>query len=71
VRLAGPRWAEEYDVVLGYDEVEGAQVGDDFAFEGALVVEVEFLDLSGVGVDGSAVAAGRDVADASVALAAI
>jgi hypothetical protein len=40
---SGARRAEEHDVVFRGDEVEGAQVGDDLAFEGPLMVEVEVL----------------------------
>src|ERR671911_2764839 len=36
VGLAGAGRAEEHDVVLRGDEVQGAEVGDDLAFEGAL-----------------------------------
>ena len=42
--LAGPGRSEEDDVVFGLDEVEGAEMGDDVSFEGALVVEVEVLE---------------------------
>jgi len=34
---------EEHDVVFGVNEVEGVEVGDDVAFEGTLVIEVEVL----------------------------
>jgi len=44
VGLAGPRWSEKDDVVLGRDEVERAEVGDDFPTKRALVVEVELFD---------------------------
>ena len=44
VGLAGAWRAEEHDVVLGGDEVQGAQVGDHVAFEAAGVVEVELLE---------------------------
>ncbi len=41
-------WAEEHDVVFGDDEIQGAEVGDEVAFESASVVEVELLQrLSG------------------------
>jgi hypothetical protein len=43
VGLAGPGWAQENHVLLGNDEVEGAQVRDQVAFEAAGVVEVELL----------------------------
>ena len=43
VGLAGAGRAEEHHVVLGGDEVQGAQVRDDLAFEAAGVVEVELL----------------------------
>src|SRR5690349_17479686 len=43
VSFAGPWWAEEHDVLLASDEVQRAQVGDLFTFEGTLVVEVELL----------------------------
>ena len=43
VGLAGAGWSEEHDVVLGGDEVQGAEVGDQVAFEAAGVVEVELL----------------------------
>ena len=46
--LAGSRGAEQHDVGLGGDEVEGGQVQDVVASDGALVVEVEVLELSGV-----------------------
>jgi hypothetical protein len=44
VGLACAGWAEEHDVVFAGDEVEGAEVGDGVAFEGALVVVVELLE---------------------------
>ena len=44
VGLAGAGRTQEHDVVAGGDEIEGAEVGDDVAFEGALVVEVELLE---------------------------
>ena len=44
VGLAGAGRAEEDHVVLGGDEVQGAQVGDQVAFEAAGVVEVELLE---------------------------
>ena len=44
VGLAGSRRSQEHDVVLGRDEVEGAEVGDGVALQGALVVEVEVLE---------------------------
>jgi hypothetical protein len=43
VGLAGAGWAEEHHVVPGGDEVQGAQVRDDLAFQAAGVVEVELL----------------------------
>jgi hypothetical protein len=43
VGLAGPRRAEEDDVVAGGDEVQGAQVRDDVALQAAGVVVVELL----------------------------
>jgi hypothetical protein len=43
VCFPGAGRAEEHDVVFRGDEVEGAQVGDDLAFEGPLMVEVEVL----------------------------
>ena len=43
VSFAGAGRAEEDDVVAGGDEVQGAQVGDQVAFEAAGVVEVEPL----------------------------
>jgi hypothetical protein len=43
VGLTGAGRAEEDHVVAGGDEVQGAQVGDGVAFEGAGVVEVELL----------------------------
>jgi len=36
--------AEEHDVLLARDEVQGAQVGDDLALEPAGVVDVELLE---------------------------
>jgi len=48
VRLAGAGRAEEHDVVLRCDEVQGAQVSDDLPGQTAGVVEVELLQgLSG------------------------
>jgi hypothetical protein len=44
VGLAGAGRTEEHDVLAGFDEVEGAEMGDDIAFEGSLVVEVELLE---------------------------
>ena len=61
VGLAGAGRAEEHDVVLGGDEVQGAQVGDDLAFEAAGVVEVELLQRL----------AGREPGGADAALAAV
>ena len=61
VGLAGAGRAEEHDVVAGGDEVEGAEVGDDVALEGALVVEVELLE----GL------AGREAGGADAELAAV
>ena len=61
VGLAGAGRAEEHDVVAGGDEVEGAEVGDDVAFEGALVVEVELVE----GL------AGREAGGADAELAAV
>ncbi len=43
VGLAGSGRAEEHDVFSGGDEVQGAQMGDQIAFEAAGVVEVEVL----------------------------
>jgi hypothetical protein len=43
VGLAGSGRAEEDHVLLAGDEVQGAQVGDQVAFEAAGVVEVELL----------------------------
>src|SRR5947209_20507292 len=57
VGLTGARWPEEDDVVLRGDEVQGAQVGDDLAFEAAGVVEVEFLQALAGGEAGGADAA--------------
>ena len=69
VGLAGAGRPEEHDVVLGLDEVEGAEMGDHVAFEGALVVEVEVLEgLAGREPGGpdpdlaAVVLAGRDLA---------
>ncbi len=69
VGLAGAGRAEEHDVVAGVDEVEGAEVGDHVALEGALVVEVEVLEglagrePGGADADLTAVGlAGRDLA---------
>ena len=57
VGLAGAGWSEEHDVVFGGDEVQGAQVGDEVAFEAAGVVEVELLDRLAGGEPGGADAA--------------
>ena len=43
VGLPGSRGAEEDDVLLGLDEVEGPEVGHHVPLEAALVVEVELL----------------------------
>ena len=64
VGLAGAGRPEEHDVVFGGDEVQGAQVGDDLAFEGPLVVEVEVLQGLAGGEPGRA-----DAALAAVGLA--
>ena len=61
VGLAGAGRAEEHDVVLGGDEVQGAQVGDQVAFEAAGVVEVELLQRL----------AGREPGGADAALTAV
>ena len=61
VGLAGAGRAEEHDVVRGGDEVQGAQVGDQVAFEAAGVVEVELLQAL----------AGREPGGADAALAAV
>lgn len=42
--LASAGGPEEHDVLSGFDEVERAEMRDDVAFEGALVVEVELLE---------------------------
>jgi hypothetical protein len=48
VRLACPRRTQEHDIVLGFDKVEDTEMGDDLAFEAALVVKVELFEgLSG------------------------
>ena len=57
VGFPGAGRAEEHDVVLGGDEVQGAQVGDGLAFEGPLVVEVEVLQGLAGGEPGGADAA--------------
>ena len=44
VGLAGAGRTQEDDVVAGGDEVQGAEVGDQVALEGALVVKVELLE---------------------------
>ena len=64
VGFAGAGRAEEHDVVFRGDEVQGAQVGDDLAFEGPLVVEVEVLQGFAGGEPG-----GADAAFAAVGLA--
>jgi len=56
--------AEEHDVLLARDEVQGAQVGDDLALEPAGVVEVELLEALAGGEPG-----GADAAFTAVALA--
>ena len=61
VGLAGAGRAEEHHVLFGGDEVQGAQVGDDVAFEAAGVVEVELLEAL----------AGREPGGADAALAAV
>jgi hypothetical protein len=42
--FAGAGWAEEDHVLLGGDEVQRGEVGDQVAFQAAGVVEVELLD---------------------------
>jgi hypothetical protein len=64
VGLAGPGRAQEHHVLLGHDEVEGAQVGDQIALEAAGVVEVELLQALAGGEAGVA-----DAALAAVGLA--
>ena len=59
--LAGAGRPEEHDVVLGFDEVERAEMGDHVALEGALVIEVEVLE----GL------AGREAGGADAGLAAV
>ena len=59
--LAGAGWAEEDDVLFRGDEVQGAQMGDDLAFESAGVVEVELLQAL----------AGREAGGPDAALAAV
>jgi hypothetical protein len=44
VRLAGAGRPEEDGIGAGFDEVEGAEVGDDVLADAALVVEVEVLE---------------------------
>ena len=61
VGLAGAGRSEEHDVVAAFDEVEGAEVGDDVTLEAALVVEVELLE----GL------AGREAGGADAELAAV
>jgi hypothetical protein len=55
---------EEHHVLAGGDEVQGAQVGDQVAFEAAGVVEVEFLEALAAREPG-----GADAAFAAVGLA--
>ena len=64
VGLAGARRAQEDGVLLGGDEVQCAQMGDDVARQAAQVVEVEFLE----GLDRGE-AGGADAALAAVAVA--
>ena len=61
MRLAGAGWAEEHHVVLGGDEVQGAEVRDQVTFEAAGVVEVELLEAL----------AGREPGGADAALPAV
>src|SRR5690606_9918613 len=61
VCLAGAGRAKEDDVLLARDEVQGAQVRDGLAFEGALVVIVEVLEGF----------AGREAGGADTGLAAV
>ena len=61
VGLAGAGWAEEHHVLPGGDEVQGAQVGDQVAFQAAGVVEVELLQAL----------AGREPGGPDAALAAV
>jgi hypothetical protein len=42
--FAGAWWAEEDHVLLGGDEVQGGEVGDQVAFQTAGMVKVELLD---------------------------
>jgi hypothetical protein len=62
--LAGAWWAQEDHVLLGNDEIEGAQVRDDLALEAAGVVEVELLQRLAGGEAG-----GADATLTAVALA--
>ena len=57
VGLAGAGWAEEDHVLLGGDEVQGAEVGDQVAVQAAGVVEVELLQALAGGEPGGADAA--------------
>jgi hypothetical protein len=54
VGLPGSGWAEEDHVLLGGDEVQGAQVQDQVAFQPAGVVEVELLECFAAGEPGGA-----------------
>ena len=47
----------KHHVLLGHDEIQGAQVGDGVAFEAAGVVEVELLEALAGGEAGGADAA--------------
>jgi len=42
--FAGAGWAEEDHILLGGDEVEGGEVGDQVALQPAGMIEVELLD---------------------------
>ena len=61
VGLAGAGWAEEDHVLACEDEVQGAEVCDQVAFESAGVVEVELLEAL----------AGREPGGADAALTAV
>ena len=59
--FAGPRWAQQHDVVLGVQEVELAEVLDDLLLDRALEGEVELLERF----------AGREAGSLDPALAAV
>jgi hypothetical protein len=60
VDLPGAGWPEEDDVVAGFDDVEGSELGDDLPADRGLVLEVEVLAEAGPDLNPPAAPLGVD-----------